>query len=85
MLTRKAWIQLVTKLGIGVGALGVVGVLLAAIPNHHAPSTDALSAEAGQESQSADHAKMRMTRPRANKAQCATCSTCIMAIRRTCT
>lgn len=58
MLSRKTWIQLATKLGIGVAALGVVGVLLAAIPNHRAPATGLVSAEEAQESQSANPSKM---------------------------
>ena len=58
MLTRKTWIQLATKVGIGLGALCVVGVLLAAIPNHHAPATALQSAEAGPDPQSVDHSKM---------------------------
>jgi len=51
VLARKMLIQLVTKLGIGLGALCVVGVLLAAIPNHHAPAVALVSAETGQDSQ----------------------------------
>jgi hypothetical protein len=52
VLARKTWIHLVTKLGIGLGALCVVGVLLAAIPNHRAPTVALVSAEAGQDPQS---------------------------------
>jgi hypothetical protein len=51
VLARKTWIQLVTKLGIGFGALCVVGVLLAAIPNHRAPEVGLVSGEAGQDPQ----------------------------------
>lgn len=58
MLARKTWIQLWTKAGIGLGALCVVGVLLAAIPNHRAPGVAVVSAEAGQNAQNADHASM---------------------------
>jgi hypothetical protein len=58
MLTRKAWIQLATKLGIGVGALCVVGVLLAAIPGHHPPVATPVMAEQGQEAQGMDHSNM---------------------------
>ena len=58
MLTRKAWIQLATKLEIGVGALCVVGVLLAAIPGHHPPVAAAVMAEKGQEAQGMDHSNM---------------------------
>ena len=58
MLARKAWIQLATKAGIGVGALCIVGVLLAAIPNHRPPAAGIVSAEAGQDPQGTDHSKM---------------------------
>jgi hypothetical protein len=58
MLARKAWIQLGTKLGIGVGTLFLVGVLLAAIPSHHAPAVAAGSADAEQDAQNTDHANM---------------------------
>lgn len=58
MFTRKAWIQLATKAGIGVGALCVVGVLLAAIPNHRVPTASMANTEAEQEAQSTDHSKM---------------------------
>lgn len=52
MLARKTFIQLVTKLGIGLGALCVVGVLLAAIPNHHVPAVALTPVELGQDPQS---------------------------------
>jgi hypothetical protein len=55
MSVRRIWIELATKAGIGLGALCVVGVLLAAIPNHHAP---AASAGAAPDPQNADHANM---------------------------
>jgi hypothetical protein len=58
MVARKIWIQLLIKAGMGVGALCVVGVLLAAIPNHHAPVATQMGAEAGQDPQNADHASM---------------------------
>jgi len=58
MLGRKTWIQLVTKSGIGVGALCVVGVLLAAIPNHHAPAVALVTALQRQELQGAEHSNM---------------------------
>ena len=57
MLGRKTWIQLVTKLGIGAGALCVVGVLLAAIPNHRTPTVPLTTVESGQEP-SVDHSQM---------------------------
>jgi hypothetical protein len=55
MSVGRIWIELATKAGIGLGALCVVGVLLAAIPNHHVP---AVSAGAAQDPQNADHANM---------------------------
>jgi hypothetical protein len=58
MLGRKIWIELATKLAIGVGALCLVGVLLAAIPNHHTPATALVNAESQQNSQAANSAKM---------------------------
>jgi hypothetical protein len=58
MLTRKTWIQLATKAGIGLAALCVVGVLLAAIPNHHAPATVLQSVDRKQDPQAVDHSKM---------------------------
>lgn len=58
MLGRKTWIQLITKLGIGVAALCVVGVLLAAIPNHRAPEVPLAAVEAGQDPLATDHASM---------------------------
>jgi len=62
MSSRSTLIHLVTQAGIGLGALFVVGVLLAAMPNHRQPvvSTTPLSGE--QELQApaagADHANM---------------------------
>ena len=58
MLGRKTWVQLVTKLAIGVGALCVVGVLLAAIPNHHTPAVALVVAEQSQDQQSTEHSQM---------------------------
>jgi hypothetical protein len=58
VLARKTLIQLVTKAGIGLGALFLVGVLLAAIPNHHAPAVALVSAEAGQDPQAAGNTSM---------------------------
>ncbi len=51
MLARKTILQVVTNAAIGVGALCVVGVLLAAIPNHRPPAVALVSGEAGQDSQ----------------------------------
>jgi hypothetical protein len=49
VLARKTLIQLVSKVGIGLGALFLVGVLIAAIPNHHTPQVALVSPEAGQD------------------------------------
>jgi hypothetical protein len=64
MSSRSTWIKLTTDAAIGFGALFLVGVLLAAMPNHHVAvnvevSTE--SAEASQQEQapdSTDHASM---------------------------
>lgn len=37
MISRRTLLQLTTKLAITLGALFLVGVLLAAIPNHRTP------------------------------------------------
>jgi len=58
MSSRRTLIHLATKAGIGLGALFLVGVLLAAIPNHHGPVPQAVSGEAAQQAQTADHASM---------------------------
>jgi len=55
MIARRALMQLATKLAIGLGALFLVGVLLAAIPNHRAPVVQGFSATPGQIVQRADH------------------------------
>lgn len=57
MLARKMWIQVATKVGIGFGALCVVGVLLAAIPNHRTPTTTLISADTEQDPQTTDHSQ----------------------------
>jgi hypothetical protein len=62
MSGRGTLIQLVTKVGIGFAALFLVGVLLAAIPNHHAPRaavSDATSA--AQQGQSPNRSSMSGT------------------------
>jgi len=51
MFARRTLLQLTTKLAIGVGALFLVGVLLAAIPNHRAPVVAGASAQASQDTQ----------------------------------
>ena len=65
MSPRSAFVQLVTKSAIGFAALFVVGVVLAAIPNHRAPamvqapvSLIDLSEQAQDVGQAMDHSKM---------------------------
>ena len=62
MSSRSTLIHLVTRAGIGLGALFVVGVLLAAIPNHRPPVVVTTPLNGEQESQApavgADHANM---------------------------
>ena len=55
MFARRTLMQLATKLAIGLSALFLVGVLLAAIPNHRAPAVAGASAEPAQEAQGMDH------------------------------
>jgi hypothetical protein len=58
----RTLLHLLTKAAIGLGALFLVGVLLAAIPNHRTPVVASVSAEPAQEAQapaaSMDHSKM---------------------------
>ncbi len=62
MSSRSTLIHFVTRAGIGLGALFVVGVLLAAIPNHRPPVVVTSPLYAEQEAPSpaagADHANM---------------------------
>jgi hypothetical protein len=62
MSSRSALIHFVTRAGIGLGALFVVGVLLAAIPNHRSPVVATISSGPEQQVQSqaaaSDHANM---------------------------
>jgi hypothetical protein len=62
MSSRSTLIHSVTRAGIGLGALFVVGVLLAAIPNHRPPVVVTTAVNAEQESQApaagADHTNM---------------------------
>jgi len=65
MSPRSAFVQLVTKSAIGFAALFVVSVVLAAIPNHRAPtmvqapvSLIDLSEQAQDVGQAMDHSKM---------------------------
>ena len=61
MSSRSTLIHLVTRAGIGLGALFVVGVLLAAIPNHRPPVvTNAVNAEQEPQTRAAgaDHANI---------------------------
>lgn len=58
MSARSSLIHLVTRASIALGALFLVGVLLAAIPNHHVPASQGVSANAAQQSQSSDTSSM---------------------------
>src|SRR6516225_9196782 len=63
MSPRSALMQLLIKAGIGVAALFVVGVVLAAIPNHRPPVMTETGVEAGAleppaQEQAVDHGKM---------------------------
>ncbi|HEV2102530.1 MAG TPA: hypothetical protein VGR58_07100 [Candidatus Acidoferrum sp.] len=65
MSPRSAFLQLITKAAIGFAALFLVGVVLAAIPNHRAPamvqapvSLIDLSEQAQDVGQAMDHSKM---------------------------
>jgi len=61
MSSRSTLIHFVTRAGIGLAALFVVGVLLAAIPNHRAPVVGTIPPDAGQQVPSqagTDHANM---------------------------
>ena len=62
MSSRSTLIHSITRAGIGLGALFVVGVLLAAIPNHRPPMVVTAAVNAEQESQvpaaGADHTNM---------------------------
>jgi hypothetical protein len=63
MSSRSTLIHLLTRAGIGLGALFVVGVLLAAIPNHRPPvvvtaPVNAEEQEAQAPAAGADHANM---------------------------
>jgi hypothetical protein len=64
MSPRNAFMQLITKTAVGFGALFLVGVMLAAIPNHRPPvmaETPADSnafAQQEQQGQEMDHSKM---------------------------
>lgn len=51
MYGGRTLLHLLTKAVIGLAALFVVGVVLAAIPNHHAPSVAAVSSETFQNAQ----------------------------------
>lgn len=58
MSARSAFIQLSLKAAIGLGALFLVGVLLAAIPNHHAPAVPMAAGEPGQDAQTGASSNM---------------------------
>jgi hypothetical protein len=59
MFARRTLLQVATKLAIGLGALFLVGVLLAAIPNHRAPVVTGVSAEPAQETQGMEHSSVK--------------------------
>jgi len=98
MSPRSAFLQLITKAAIGFAALFLVGVVLAAIPNHRAPamvqtpvSLIDLSEQAQDVGQAMDHGKMPgMSMDMGDEksteaARRTTWRTCIMATIRTCT
>lgn len=58
MSARSTFIQLSLKTAIGLGALFLVGVLLAAIPNHHARAVPVAALEPGQEPRTGASASM---------------------------
>ncbi len=62
MSGSRTLLHLLTKASIGLGALFLVGVLLAAIPNHHAPMAASASEQQAQEAPSqtpeSDHMNM---------------------------
>jgi len=65
MSPRSAFMQLITKAAIGFGGLFLVGVVLAAIPNHRPPvmaeasvDSSAISHQEQQQGQAMDHGKM---------------------------
>jgi hypothetical protein len=62
MTSSRTILHLLTKASIGLGALFLVGVLLAAIPNHRAPSLAAVNGNARQAAQqpgeAMDHSKI---------------------------
>ena len=58
MFARRTLLQVATKLAIGLGALFLVGVLLAATPNHRAPVVTGVSAEPAQETQKTGHSSV---------------------------
>jgi hypothetical protein len=55
MFARRTLLQVATKLAIGLGALFLVGVLLAAIPNHRPPVVAGSSTLSEQKQQGTDH------------------------------
>jgi hypothetical protein len=65
MSPRSAFMQLITKAAIGFGALFLVGVVLAAIPNHRPPvmaeasgDPSAFAQQTQEQGQAMDHSKM---------------------------
>jgi len=63
MYARRTLMQVATKLAIGLGALFLVGVLLAAIPNHRAPVVPGISGGPRQTAPVIDHATLPNTGP----------------------
>ena len=58
MFARKTIRQLFINAAFGIGALFIVGVLLAAIPNHRMPSVSITTQEIAQDPQRGDHSGM---------------------------
>lgn len=58
MFARKTIRQLFINAAFGIAALLLVGVLLAAMPNHHTPAVATATAERAQDSESTDHGSM---------------------------
>lgn len=58
MSARSTFIQLSLKAAIGLGALFIVGVLLAAIPNHHSPAVATAVGEPMQDPKAAVNSSM---------------------------
>jgi hypothetical protein len=66
MFARKTIRQIFINAAFGIGALFIVGVLLAAIPNHHTPAVNGAPQEPSQDSQSASHSSIPGMSPSMN-------------------